>query len=180
MSEVLQSIGSYFLQDPLRVLYVLGGSGGVVFWWKLYRDRPRLKIRLLDQTIKSVDMSTLEITTRFEIENISDAKTSLEPEIVFTGYTPKRERSKNAQNVLEGDRSLPPFTPKIFTLNVKHSDKYPFLLFRTYQFRFTRGGKKRIRIRSESKARLGYVRHFLELSLFRLFGLYLERPARSN
>ncbi len=179
MTEVILSISSYFLEDLLRVLYFLGGSGGVVFWWKLYRDRPRLKIRLLDQTIRTIDQSTLEINTQFEIENIGGTKTSLESEVVYTGYTPKNERSKNAQNVIEIDRSLPSFTPKIFTLNVIHNHEYPFLLFRTYQFRLTRGSKKQIHIRSESMVQLGHIRHFVELSLFRL-GLYFHRPDRSS
>lgn len=169
MSALIDTVINYFAQDPLKVLYLLGGSGGLMYWLGLYRNRPRLSVRLLDEEFDVKEPPFLLITTRFEVENIGTEKTSLEPEILFTGYTVKRIRRQFAQRIVEEDRSLPPFSPKVITLIVKEEANYPFLWFRTYSFRLTRGSNKCIRIRSEDKVRLSYWRFLRELGMFRVF-----------
>jgi hypothetical protein len=166
---VFQTILNYFAQDPLKILYVLGGSGGLLYWWDRYRNRPRLNVRLLDEEFDVKEAPHLQITTRFEVENVGTEKTSLEPEVLFSAYTVKGEHQRCSHTIIEGDRALPPFTPKVITLIVKEKASYPFLWFRTYIFRLTRGRAKRLRIRSEDKIRLSYPQFLYELGRFRAF-----------
>ena len=166
---IFDSIVNYFAQDPLKILYALGGSGGLIYWWDRYRNRPRLRVRLLDEQFEVRERPYLEITTRFEVENVGTEKTSLEPEVLFTGYTVKRQRHRGAQKIAEEDRALPPFTPRTITLVVREEANYPFLWFRTYVFRLTRGRRKRVRIRSEDRVRLSYPKFLYELAVFRAF-----------
>ena len=169
MPTVVDTIINYFAQDPLKILYLFGGSGGLMYWWGLYRNRPRLSVRLLNEEFDVAESPFLRITTRFEVENVGTEKTSLEPEVLFTGYTVKRMRRQFAQEIVEEDRSLPPFSPKTITLVVKEEANYPFLWFRTYAFRLTRGASKRLRVRSEDRVRLSYLQFLYELGMFRVF-----------
>ena len=169
MATVVDAVINYFAQDPLKILYLFGGSGGLMYWWGLYCNRPRLSVRLLSEEFDVVETPLLRITTRFEVENVGTEKTSLEPEVLFTGYTVKRVRRQFAQKIAEEDRSLPPFSPKTITLVVKEEANYPFLWFRTYAFRLTRGASKRLRVRSEDTVRLSYPRFIYELGMFRAF-----------
>jgi hypothetical protein len=166
---MLDAILTYFAQDPMKVLYLLGGGGGLVYWWDRYRNRPRLRVRLLNEQIEMKEQPYLEIITRFEVENIGTEKTSLEPEVLFTAYTVKGKYQRCSHRIAEDDRSLPPFSPRAITLVVKEDADYPFLWFRTYIFRLTRGGACALRIRSEDKVNLSYLQYLYELSRFRAF-----------
>lgn len=164
---MLQTVINYFAQDPLKLLYVLGGSGGLVYWWDRYRNRPRLRVRLVDEHFDVKEEPYLVITTRFEIENVGTEKTSLEPEVLFSAYTVKGAHQRCSHTVVKADRALPPFTSRAITLVVKEKANYPFLWFRTYTFRLTRGGAKQLRIRSDDKVRLTYIQFLYELIRFR-------------
>ena len=52
---------------------------------------------------------------------------------------------------------------------MKEEADYPYLWFRTYAFRLTRGASKRLRVRSEYTVRLSYLRFLYELGMFRVF-----------
>ena len=166
--EILNSILIYFKADPLKILYLLGGSGGLVYWWNLFKNRPRIKVRLFSEELNSVNSTCMKVTSIFEVENIGSTPTSLAPNIIFTGYTPKKERRSKAYPISEEDRSLPPFTPKKFSLVIVEGE-YPFLHYRTYFFRVTRGGNKRLRILSANKKKIGNVMHFIGLVRFKMF-----------
>jgi len=140
-----------------------------MYWWGLYRNRPQLTARLLSEEFDVKENPFLQITTRFEVENVGTEKTSLEPEVLFSGYTVKGEHRRSAQTIVEADRSLPPFSPKTITLVAKEEANYPFLWFRSYSFRLTRGSNMTVRIRSEDKVRLPYLRFIYELGMFRVF-----------
>ena len=169
--EYINNIIEYFSANPLKILFVIAGSGGIVYWWKLYRSRPKLKVRLLSEEYNSIDLTNMEVKSIFEVENIGGSSTSLEPNVLFTGYTPKKERRCISQSFIENDRSLPPFTSKQFTLISKEGDKYPYLHFRTYLFRLTRGNNKRLRILSADKEHIGNFRHFIGLALFKMLNI---------
>ena len=169
--DYINNIYTYFSTNPSKILFLIVGSGGIVYWWKLYRSRPKLKVRLLSEEYKSIDISNMEIKSIFEVENIGGSTTSLEPIVTFTGYTPKKERKCISQSFIETERNLPPFTSKKFTLIAKESGKYPYLHFRTYLFRLTRGNNKRLRILSADKENIGNIRHFIGLALFKFLNI---------
>ena len=176
MANLLANILEYISQDPLRVLYFIGGGGGIVYWWDRYRNRPRIRVRILNEDYDSVGMNVLDITTTFEVENLGSL-TSLEPKVLFSGYTPKREKRTIVRTVQETNRSLPTHTPKVFTLHVRETVEYPFLLLRTYVFRVSRGKGKNIRVWSESGKQIGRMHFLYELLMFRLFGKF-DDPGR--
>ena len=179
MPDVLTAIAQYFSQDPLKILYVVGGSGGLVYWWDRYRSRPRLRVRLLDEQFEVKVSPYLEIRTRFGVENIGTEKTSLEPNVLFTGYSVKGQRGRFRHTIVEDDRDLPPFAWKEITLFlVTDEATFPFRWYRTFEFRLTRGSGKWVRIRSEDKVRLSYVRFLYELAQFRVFKRVRLRASR--
>jgi len=170
MATVLTAITQYFNEDPLRILYVVGGSGGLVYWWDRYRNRPRLIVRLVDEQFEVKVSPYLEVRTRFEVQNIGPEATSLEPNVRFTGYSDKGQRGRFRHTIVEDDRDLPPFSWKEITLFWATDDAtYPFRWYRTFDFRLTRGSGKSVRVRSEDKVCLTYMRFLYELAKFRLF-----------
>lgn len=173
MIEFLTDIIKYISDDPLRILYILGGSGGIIYWWDRWRNRPQIRVRLLNEEFNSIDEDTLEITTTFEVENLGDL-TSLEPNVEFSGYTPRQEKKNIIQPIVENDRSLPAHTAKIFTLRIRETGKYPFLLLRTYVFKVTRGKGKRIQIWSESGNKIGSLHYVYALFMFKWFGKFKD------
>ncbi|MDO8142545.1 MAG: hypothetical protein Q6358_13675 [Candidatus Brocadiales bacterium] len=83
-----KAVLDYFWQDPLRLLTMLGGTGGVVYWVNLYRNRMRIRIRMLRE--KRMGTDNQKTLLEFEVESIGNMPTSLEPKIMLTGYTTKR------------------------------------------------------------------------------------------
>jgi hypothetical protein len=45
----MNTIIEYFTADPLRLLYFLGGTGGIWYWIGQWRDRIRLNVRLIKE-----------------------------------------------------------------------------------------------------------------------------------
>lgn len=72
----MQELLAYFAQDPLRVLYLLGGAGGLVFWWDRWRQRPRLRLRVQDHGVLEQSPGLV-----LSVENLGAAPTSLEPAV---------------------------------------------------------------------------------------------------
>ncbi len=40
----------YFLNDPLRLLYLTGGTGGIWYWMGQWRDRTRVRIKIIEES----------------------------------------------------------------------------------------------------------------------------------
>ena len=74
----MASIVEYFAQDPLRILYVVGGSGGIWFWVSQWRGRVRLAVRSLQHQIHDSTQPDIKLELRFEVENLGDSPTSIE------------------------------------------------------------------------------------------------------
>ena len=129
-----------------------------------------MRVRLVDEQYEVKVSPYLEIRTRFEVENVGAQKTSLEPNVLFTGYTAKGQRGRFRYTIVEDDRDLPPFAWKEITLFlVTDEATYPFRWYRTFELRLTQGRGKWVRIRSEDKVSLSYVRFLYELAQFRVF-----------
>ncbi len=171
---MLNQILCYFIEDPLRVLYLLGGSGGLWYWITVWCNRIRIRVVVKNEIFKLSTESNLQITVGYEIENIGSKSTSLSPTILITGYTPDRKPMKVRAKVTIPDRELPPFNPKLCQAEFEFSTTYPYLLFRTYTFKLTRGAKNRVRVWSASLRNVNRIKFLYELFLFKSFGKYNE------
>lgn len=171
MSEYLIK---YFCEDPLRLLYLLGGSGGLWYWFSLWRDRIRIRVVVKNETFDLTTHPNLRVMAEYEIENIGGNVTSISPTVLITGYTPDRKFMKASFQIDDLDRELPPFKPKLFRAEFELPATYPFLLLRTYTFTPTRGSKRRLMVWSASLLNLTYRRFLYELFMFKLFGKYNE------
>src|SRR3990172_71858 len=125
--DIIDKTLDYFAKDPLRVLTLLGGSGGLAYWLSLYKNRARLRIRILKEQFlaNSDQLQCIE----FEAESLGAMPTSLDPRIVLTGYTPKRELRTFEYRIESQDRSLPPHVPKLLKATTKDDHVLPFLWY---------------------------------------------------
>ncbi|WP_316367696.1 hypothetical protein [Candidatus Thiodiazotropha sp. CDECU1] len=169
----------YFANDPLNLLYFIGGSGGIWYWINQWRDRIRIRVRLQKETFDLASENDLKVKVEYEIENVGSRTTSLEPTVFVSGYTPKKEYVQASFEISDLERELPPFKPKMFRAAFKIGAVYPFLLFISYTFRPTRGIGKRLRVWSIGKRHIGFVRFYYELLRFKLFGIY-DKPSEPN
>lgn len=170
----MEAVLTYFLNDPLKILYLVGGTGGIWYWINQWRDRIRIRVRIRSETFDLKEEPNLEVTAEYEIENIGSRVTSLEPTILISGYTPRRQYQQASFEIEDLERDLPPFKPKLFRATFEVSASYPFLLFRTYTFTPTRGSGKRLRVWSASRRNIGFLRFYFELLRFKIFGTYEE------
>ncbi len=164
----------YFLDDPMRILALIGGSGGLVYWYDRYKNRTRLRVRLLDLGLYPKHGNT-ESCIRFEAENFGTVPISLEPIVYLSGIIPqvmrrepekKLKRCAYSYEIRSSDRSLPPHVPKTFEAYCTADDMQPFLWFMTYTFKPTRGKVKKIRIRSADNFQLCFARYIWELAAY--------------
>lgn len=167
----MRAVLDYFAQDPLRILYAVGGSGGLWYWVSTWRGRIRLKIRSIKHQFKSVDDPNLDVELRFEVENLGDSPTSIEPDVLITGYDKNRKAWTDVLTLHSPDRRLEPQTPHGFMATGKPGADYIFWIYRSYRFQITRGRSKTVRFRTQPNTEpLPFWRFVFELSLFRIFG----------
>lgn len=168
--KILSKLFDYFLEDPLPVLTLLGGSGGLMYWVYIFLDRTRLRITLTREDYYS-ESGRSRPTLLFEAINVGTGPTSLEPSVSLAGFTPRGKRFRSVLIVDSEDRSLLPHTPKSFraTSHSTTRDALPPLWYKTYTFTPTRGGIKRLRVRSGDLVVLSSWRFAIELALFRFF-----------
>lgn len=170
----MDHIFEYFTNDPLRVLYLLGGSGGIWFWIGQWRDRVRVQIKIVDENrYVSDDMKYIPCAT-CEIENIGGRLTSIMEGVTLTGYTPKKRYKEYRGTLQESDRKLSPHEPKILHVDFPDDVDYECLLFRAYKFRLTRGNSKCLRFWSASLKQMNHFNFLYQKALFRLFNTYNE------
>jgi hypothetical protein len=86
---------NYFIDDPLRILTIIGGSGGLIYWYDRCQNRSRLKIRLKTfGLVKSSSDNKKHIT--FEAENYGTNPMSLEPCVLLKGIVLSDARTRYA------------------------------------------------------------------------------------
>ena len=158
----------------MRILALIGGSGGLVYWLDRYKNRTRLRVRLLDLGLNP-HYGESQARIRFEAENFGTAPMSLEPTVYLKGIIPKVMRrtpgkklkiSSYSYEIRSPDRSLPPHVPKTFEAYSEADDMRPFLWFMTYIFTPTRGNLRKIRIRSADNFQLSYGKYIWELGAY--------------
>lgn len=166
----MDAIVAYFTNDPLKILYILGGAGGIWFWIERWLDRIRVRVRLLSHSFDTKPDETLEVTVELEVVNVGKLPTSLEPYAFCSGYDIKRRYQSAQLNISEQDRLLPPHAPRLFTAVGRTSPTYPWWLFKVYRICPTRGRDRMLYTRSDPRKTLCRLRYDLELTLYRWFG----------
>ena len=173
----LIDIFKYFTGDPLRILSLIGGTGGLVYWYDRYKNRSRLRVMLLDLGLMP-RAGKQQAYIRFEAENFGTIPISIEPYVLLKGFIPlavqkksghKLKRSSYVYEIDSNERNLPPHVPKIFEAFDNVGEMRPFLWFMTYTFTPTRGKAQKLRIRSAENFQLSYARYIYELLSYALF-----------
>ena len=142
------------------IVEIIGKSLG----WLI--NRPTLRVRIR-QDEPDRELGGLV----FEVENISDKTTSLNPTVTASYLSIKREPRTVVFDVRESDRNLAPYTPKQLTASARETQpERGHGWFRTYTFVPTRGRNCRVRIRNASLEPIGIWRFLVHSFWFRATG----------
>jgi hypothetical protein len=161
----------FFTDDLLRILYVLGGSGGIWYWIKIWRGRIRIRVRSVSHQYGVSESPTERVLFRFELENLGDAPTSIEPDVAVFAYDKDRQLRRGSLEIDSKERILEPHIARSFSALGPLDSDYLFWIFRKYEIQVTKGRNKTIRFRSQpDKGELSRLRFFLELALYRSTG----------
>lgn len=169
-TRLVDAIVSYFASDPLKVLYLLGGAGGVWFWVEKWLERIRIQVRPIDHSFDPKPDHTLEVEFTFEVVNLGKSPTSLEPHVFCGGYDVHRRHQTGKLDITNDERLLPPHSTRQFKAVGRVDPKYIFWLFKTYCVSPTRGSDRVIYTRSNLDNRLSRLRYDFELTLYRWGG----------
>ena len=159
---------AHLLNDPLRVLTLVGGSGGLVYWYDRYKNRTRLRIKILNLGLTQPDPNNNKMRIQFEIENLGTKPTSIDNLVYVSGITPKcipnstGKKHTFTYKLNNADRNLPPHDPRTFEAYANWDDRMRFIWFIRITFTATRGRSKTIFIRSISNKRLNGLRYIYE------------------
>jgi len=157
----------YFLDDPLRVLTVVGGSGGLLYWFKLYRDRTRLEVRFLDKKTWGGPRGEMVVFT-IEVTNLGGRPIALRPEISMSGYTLARHRRAAVFHIRGSDRGLPPHQPHTLKAEAAVDEAFEFLWYVVFRLVTTAGSITRVRFRNIDRVVLSLPQFAWELFRFRV------------
>lgn len=175
--ELLIDILKYFKTDPMRILALIGGSGGLVYWIDRYQNRMRVKIKLIDLGLFQKQGES-KSTLIFEAENLGTKPTSLKSQVFLYGFLPKDVQRESAKKIRRkkyvfqiesSERTLQPNVPKIIKAKANVDPMALFLWFMTYVISPTRGKTCKIRVRSASKTVINLFQYIIELGGYILF-----------
>ncbi|MBU1237579.1 MAG: hypothetical protein KJ634_08765 [Gammaproteobacteria bacterium] len=152
----------------MKVLYLLGGSGGCWFWIEKWLERIRLQARLLTHEFDPIG-GEVRVTIEFEVVNVGNAPTSLEPNIAISAFTPERTAVFGSLAIQEAERLLPPHSTRRIHAIGKIDARYPFWLFRSFRLAPNRGTDRVIRTIASVRKPVSWLRYDLQLTLFRWF-----------
>lgn len=167
MIEV-SSVINYFLNDPMKILYLLGGSGGLHYWINQWRSRARLSVKILSERYSS-GSEPFNVQISIECINLGSLVTALNSEVEVKALSPEKNKRIFTLNVTESERKLAPHEPKILNLTGELGAVYPFTWYRRFRFTATRGRPLNIYTLNASNRKIsfvGYVLGKLKLILF--------------
>lgn len=167
---------SYLFEDPLRLLYLLGGSGGVWFWIEKWTKRTRIKVRILSQQFDLVPPNQNRVDLRFEAVNIGAAATSLMPTIECGGFTPERREMRGTLNIRDEERMLSPHSTQTFRAVGEVDATYPWWLYKRYKFALATGWSESILLAYDATRPIGRINYSWYVTLFIRFG-WLPTPS---
>jgi hypothetical protein len=165
---------TWFMQDPLKNLLMIFGGGGVLAWVSLWLGRRRIRVRVLHEELHPKAQPDVEVVLRFEVTNIGEKPTSLEPTVVVDAVTPNRKPISFELTIQEADRQLPPHAPKQFAARATVNAVYVFCWFKKLRFGVLRGSDAIIRFRNAKHEQMSLVRYWGEYGLFRWFGAIIK------
>lgn len=175
---MIDGLVQWLMQEPLKNLLLIFGSGGLLAacfkWGSMWADRRRIHVRVLSEHFDPKVNPTTEVVLRFEVTNVGEKATSLEPDVVVRSVTPKRELISFVLPIQEADRQLPPHAQKQFTAKAIVRAVYPFCWFKRYSFRVLRGSGAIIRYRNAKNEDIPFGRYWYEYLLFRWFGQIIK------
>lgn len=171
---MLESIINYFQQDLLRILYVIGGGGGIWFWFDKWRFRTRIKVRLLSERYDSqYDYIMSEI--QVECNNLGNLDTSIEPIVKITGINHDRKTKKYTLSIVETNRALKPHDPKTFNFKGKCDHEFLFTRYRHYNFSLSRGFSKSVYFLRSRKTELNLLQFLYGKIRYKMFNKLPEK-----
>lgn len=166
IDSIMQSLQQY--DSTLKLLGAIAAPGGIWFWIDKYRSRIRIKVRNFG--LVRGDLSGRGIS--FELENVGNSNTSLEPIFSVSAYTPKRERQRFNFRIEGNERRLSPHD--LLSVQGWHNgpENHAILFgwYMTFTLRLTRGRTVRLRVRNANFQQLGWMQFQWERVLFVLFG----------
>ena len=162
------------MQDPLKNVLLIFGSGGLLAacfkWGSMWADRRRIRVRIVSEHFDPKTSPTTEVVLTFEVTNLGEKSTSLEPDVTVRSATPKREVLSFVLPIQEAERQLPPHAQRNFTAKATVPAVYIFCWFRRYSFRVLRGSGAIVRHRNAKHEEISFARYWCEYLLFRWFG----------
>jgi hypothetical protein len=175
---MIEGFVQWFMQEPLKNFLLIFGSGGLLAgcfkWGSMWADRRRIRVRVLSEHFDPKVNPTIEVLLRFEVTNIGEKATSLEPEVFVRSVTPKRQLTSFVLPIQEADRQLPPHTQKQFMAKAIANAVYPYCWFKRYSFRVVRGSGAIVRYRNAKNEDIWFARYWCEYALFRWFGQIIK------
>lgn len=141
MLEIAATVLAYFANDPMKVFYVLGGSGGVFYWYEKWASKIKIKAKLIKQIYSPVDMSA---TFEFNAINLGEKVTSLSDELLIIFYDNYGTKHTQKIPVIGNDLLLPPHTTKSFIVKGPVSPTLYFSGTRKFIFRPNKGKASKI------------------------------------
>jgi hypothetical protein len=129
---------------------------------------------MLGEEFDTSDMTarSLKVVTRFRVQNLDVHPNSLNSEVLFSGWLPRRTPIQFALTIRDvGALTLPPRQPKdVEAVNDAAPASYIFSWFQTYTLTPTVGGAQKIRVWNASKQPVGALKFYFFLLLFRFCG----------
>ncbi len=131
----MELVLEYFYKDPLKLLYLIGGAGGIWFWVEKWLNRIRLDIELVSEEYNPID-NFCDVKLKVRIRNIGKTTTSLKRMIEVTYYRGMGHREKVIEKVqiLGNNLSLPPHEIKEYEAKSRLKPSYTFGMYKKYKF----------------------------------------------
>lgn len=175
---MIEDFVKWFLKDPVtNLLAIFGGSGLIAAgykWFSIWNGRRKIQVRILRENYDPKTNPTSEVLLQFEVTNLGEKPTALEPVVSVASLTPKGKRMAVALNVQEPDRHLPPHTPRPFTARAVVDAVYVFCWYKRYRFGISRGTNGIVRHRNAKREEIGFWRYWVEYFLFRYFKVVVK------
>lgn len=165
----MEAIIEYFSKDPLKILYLFGGAGGIWFWVEKWKNRIRFELLELSETYNPIDHQC-DTSIEIKCRNLSNIKTSLQPNIKVSGYFGASAASKISAfiSLNSSELSLEPHEIKSFKGKSKLRASYCFPILKKYKISSTVGANKTVYYLGHSHICSAAV-WYKYLVLFRLF-----------
>ncbi|PKO91786.1 MAG: hypothetical protein CVU15_09275 [Betaproteobacteria bacterium HGW-Betaproteobacteria-1] len=169
---MIEGLIAAFQTDPLKTLLGSGGILGlVVIIGRWFWNRPRVNVKLIQETFDIKGNPNVEVTLTVEFENHGRENTSFETEAKIYCLTADREVLQFVLMAETQTRTLSPVTPQQITFKGQVAATYIYSHFRIIKFKLSRGGEASIRVLNASGQLAGRIKFFFLKVLFKVFGV---------